>query len=886
MNKAIRPPKFATQFLRWFCAEELIEEVQGDLEEAYRFRRNKYGKLRADLWFISDVLKFFKPYAFEKHSRSKQFLPMFNNYVKVSVRNIGKRRGFAAINTIGLSIGTTAVMLVGLYIHHEANYDQSFPDSENIYRLVNKYRDQTYTCMKFSDYYGSGYETQLELTNHLKRYDGVEEACHFVPNLSAIGPASKWYIFADGREFVRDDFLFTNTGSAFQVIFPQDFLIGSPESAFSMFETVVLTESVAQLLYGEDWRYKNLLTKSIRIQDETFQVAGVVADLPGNIHFDFGILVHQKEIPSWAGYTYFKTIPGTSGEEILAKINADVELFYPGYTEDVLSKGIELVALQDIHFIDGMLYEIKTTANVQYLKIFAIVGCVILLIIWTNYANLSIATYAGRQKELGIRKVMGALSKDISLQVVVEALLLSILCFPFVLLLIYLLLPSMNELLGVDIAKAIILQPVTLLIFLGILVFTGLVSGVYPAIVFGSKSMIKLMEGKLNATKSGRFFSFRRVLLIGQFFMVVALMSLASTIGKQIQYIQEKPAGFVREGVVFFNVAGAEKFKAMQQLIESMPEVKAIGSGMVPGAEMYNQLTYKMRGTDEVFSDGTQLYTSLGSLKVLEIHSDALTQLSNQDSVFLINETAARKLAAVKGVEPNKLIGDVLITEPEWENEEFGNGIPHTIAGIIADFDYFSLKYESQSLLMEVHTSPGWVYNMLVRAETDNWVETISKIEEHYLAVEEKRPFELTFLDSYMEELYDKEVSAVKLASGLTLISVILSIMGLVGVVGFVTLTRKKEIGVRKVFGASTQSILGLIVKEYATMLVLATMLAVPASMYLGNQWLMDFAYRIAPSFWTVVLFGGITFAIVAFVVVAQSFKSANMNPSDTLRYE
>ena len=345
MSSLQLPPKLATRFLRWFCSEELIEEIEGDLEEAYQFRRKQHGKLKADIWFISDVIKFFKPYSFEKHSMSKQFLPMFKNYVKVSLRNISKRRGFSAINTIGLSIGITSVMLVGLYIHHELTYDQSFPDSDNIYRLVNKYRDQTYSCMKFNDYYGSSYETQLQLTNHLREYDGVGEACHFVPNMSAIGPASKWYVRADGREFVRDDFLFTNTGMAFQAIFPQDFLLGSPESAFATFETVVLSETVAKQLYGEEWRFFDLLSKDLKIQDETFKVAGVVADVPGNVHFDFGILVHQKEIPSWAGYTYFKTIPGVSGEEILAQVNRDVELFYPGYKEDVLSKGIEMVPL-------------------------------------------------------------------------------------------------------------------------------------------------------------------------------------------------------------------------------------------------------------------------------------------------------------------------------------------------------------------------------------------------------------------------------------------------------------------------------------------------------------------------------------------------------------
>lgn len=187
MKKKHNPPKFAVLFLRWFCSEALIEEIQGDLEEAYEYRRKEYGKFRADLWFISDVIKFFKPYSFEKYSGSKQYLPMLGNYVKVSFRNIVKRKVFSAINMAGLSIGLSAVMLVGFFIHHEITYDRSFPDHDRVFRLVNKYRDQTYTCMQFPNYFDSDYETQLRLINHLKTYDGVEEACHFIINMGAIG---------------------------------------------------------------------------------------------------------------------------------------------------------------------------------------------------------------------------------------------------------------------------------------------------------------------------------------------------------------------------------------------------------------------------------------------------------------------------------------------------------------------------------------------------------------------------------------------------------------------------------------------------------------------------------------------------------------------------
>lgn len=689
------------------------------------------------------------------------------------------------------------------------------------------------------------------------------------------------------REFVRDDFLFTNTGEEFQAIFPQKFLLGNEQIAFSEFQKVVLTESIAKTFYGENWMYNNLLEKEIEIGGENFRIGGVIEDVPGNTHFTFGMIIHQKEIPSWAGYTYFKTRDNTTGSSVVDQLNADVESVYPGYTEDILSKGIEIVPLTSIHFTGEMLYELKTIANAEYLFTFGIVGLVILLIIWTNYANLYIATYAGRQKELGIRKVMGARSRDVAFQVIVESLLLTIICFPFIWLILRWILPYFNELLDIIINPSILMQPIVLLLFVVILVATGLISGLYPAVVFGNKSMMKLFYGKLTSKKSRSIFQFRRVLLTIQFFMLVGLMSLAITIMQQMNYVQEKSLGYEKDGILFFDVRGVEKYNQIRSELEQLPEVVSIGNGIIPGADMYNQLTYTMKDTDEILSDGTHLYTSYGSMDVLGIQSDAFNLLDQgQDSVFLINQTAANKLAAIKGVLPNELIGETLIMEPEWENEEFGNGIHYTIAGIIEDFDYFSLKYESQSLLLEVRTNPEWVYNMLVRANSTDWINTVSKIEEVYLRVEKERPLDITFLDDHLNQLYLKERNAGRLASGLTIICVILSIMGLIGIVGFITLSRQKEIGVRKVFGASIGQLLIFISKEYLMMMFVATLLAIPVAIYLANQWLNSFAYRITPGFMVVILSGLITLTIVILVVVIQSYRSANMNPSDTLRYE
>ncbi len=887
MSKPINPPRWADRFLKWYCSDELLEEIQGDLHEAFRYRAQHFGISRARWMFIVDVLKFFKPYSFEKHSRSKQFLPMFDNYLKIAFRNIPKKKGFTALNLVGLSVGITTVLFVSIYLFHETTYDRVHPSSDQIFRLVNHHRDQMYCPMFFDDYYQSSYETQIKLVNKLRSYEEVDDAAHFVPSSSAIGGGDKYYLNVGERRLIVDDILYTNTGPSFQEIFPQKFLLGSPEYAFYRFDNVVLTEEMAIRVYGKDWREQDIIGTEIKISDESFLVGGVIENVQGNVHYTFDLIVHQERIPSWGAYTYIRLAKGSDIEKVVGRLNREVDQVYPGYTEDVLQNGIQYVKLHDIHITDGMLYELKAVANPAYLRTFGVIGIVILLIIWTNYTNLSIAMYAGRQKELGVRKVLGAQSLDISLQILVEAVLLTLLCLPLSWLMVYILLPQFSVLMELNIDQGVLFQPFTLVFFGGILLLTGIISSFYPALVFSRKSMISLFESKLSKPSNYRYLNFRNGLLMLQFFMLVGLISVTIVIQKQMDFVQSKELGFVKEGVLYFGLNGVEKYKQLRDQLSGIPEIMEMGTGEIPGQEMYNQLTYKMKDTDVTLSDGTHLYTSFDMLKTLQIQCEPCLELEKgKEQVFVINETAAKKLAAIKNITTTELIGETLVTEPEWENDEYGYGVHYKIAGIIDDFNYFSLKYQSQTLLLEVIREPSWVYNMAMKVRTDDWMGTLGSIEAAYNEVEKRRPFDPIFLEDHLNQLYSKEKNAGILASGLSAVAVILAVLGLVGVVGFITLKRQKEIGIRKVFGASVRDILVMINKEYTLIIAISTGVAIPVSMYFADSWLQSFAYRIDPDFWLVLIAGFCTLLLVVVVVVIQSYKSARINPSDSLRYE
>ncbi|WP_367391840.1 FtsX-like permease family protein [Lewinella sp. LCG006] len=879
------PPAWARRFLTWFCDEHLLEEIAGDLEEAYYHRCTKLGESRARQLYVADVFTFFKPYAFEKYSRAKQFLPMLDNYFKIALRNIFHRKGFTAINAVGLIVGMSAIILIGRYLHHEYTYDEAAAQADLTYRLVNKYRDQIYTCMSFPRFNESEGEEQLALLNHLKTYDQVAQACHFVPTNSDIGGGGQYFVRFDEEQLVTNNILFTNTGAAFQELFPQTFLLGTPGAAYSNFSTAVLTESLARRWFGEDWAVRRLLGKNLQIGEDNFVLAGVIADVPDNSHYTFEMLLHQQRIPSWAAYTYVQLKQPGQLAAVMTQLNQDVDLVYPGYSEDELSKGVEAVALKDIHFTEDMLYEIKPVANANYLSAFGWVGLIVLLIIWTNYTNLSVAMYADRQREIGMRKVLGAQANDISLQLLLEAVCLAFICLPLILMVVTFVVPYFDALMGVQIGIQSLFSITSLLTIAGLLLLTGLISGSYPALVYGRRSTMKLFGKDWQKVFGNRHFNFRNALITLQFFLVIGLLSMTFFIFQQMKFVETTDLGFESEGIIYFNIDGQEKLQQLQTVLEAMPEIVSTGAGGVPGSEMFNQSTYKLKDTEVVLADGTEQYISWGSLKTLGIDCASCAALeTGKDRVFVINQTAAEKLATIRNTTPEQLLGDILITEPEWENEQYGFGIPRTIDGIIEDYNFFSLKYPHQSLLLSVYREAPYAYEMLVKANTKDWPTTLQKIEKAYTAIETERPFEVNFLEDRLAKLYETETRSGKLLAILGMVAIVLALMGLSGVVAYLAYRRQKEIGIRKVLGASVRSILFRFHKEFSALLLVATILALPISLYLATLWLDSFAFRIQPHPLVIFAAGLITLVLVLIVISIQTRRAATRPPMEVLR--
>ena len=881
------PPKWADRFLSWFVSEELIEEIQGDLHEAYYHRVQKLGFPAARRAYCRDVFRFFRPYAFEKYSRLKQFSPMYRNYFKIAIRNIWRRKSFTLVNLTALSAGISAVLLIWLFLSHEWSYDQHVPQADRIFRINNQYREQTYSCMQFANFSTSSPEEQTRLVNYLKSFDGVAAAAHFVCSRSAISPQEQYFIQTTGKEIVVNNVLFTNTGADFQAIFPPEYLAGSLQQSLTGPGKMVLSEKIARQLWGEAWLEISLGNTSVAMGDRSYQLTGIVKNPPGNQHFSYDVMVSTDTMPSWGAYTYLKLQPDVDITGLTQQFNRSIDQVYPGYTQDELSKGITYTPLTRIHFETGALYELKPAADLVSLRAFAVIVLIILLVIWTNYANLAMAMYADRQREIGLRKVMGAVSWNISLQLIAEAVLLALLSLPLIVFLVWWTTPYFAGLMDIDMDPLEMWQPRVLLLLLSLLLLTGLFSGLYPALRYSRKAMIPMLKGTPQGGMIIRRLNFRSLTLTVQFTVVVGLLGLAFIIHRQMAFVQQRDLGFNREGILYFPVQTAADYNMVKSRLLDIPGVLAAGVGDVPGNELYNQSTYQLKGQNQVFSDGTEIYTTLDALQTLGIDCPPCKNISEgQSRLFLVNQKAAEQLSGNKMDSAALLTGQTLVLEPEWENEEYGNGIPHTISGILGNFQYFSMRYDHQPLFIHVIAAPRYISNLLVKIDMTraDWYKSLHAIEEVYRSLAPDRPFDAVFLEDRLDQLYQAEKRSGTLMNALSLLALVLAMLGLGAIASYIAFNRQKEMGIRKVLGASSLEVLLLLNKDFMLLTVVSVVLAAPFTLWFGNQWLNNFAFHITPGISHLLAAGLGTALVVAAVVSLRSLRTASQAPVESIK--
>lgn len=795
---------------------------------------------------------------------------MLLSYLKIAWRHLVRNRSYTLLNGLGLTLGLGTAALVLLFLHYETGYDTAFSDADRIYRFNQQYRTSWYSTIGFPGYRNETPEDQLLLPQSLSDLPEVAAAAEvfFQPDAE--------YVYSEGKRVVLDNFVVTNTGSALQEVFGFEFLTGDPGELAGP-GAALLTRPAAERLYGPG---VDPVGKLLRRDSTEFRVAGVIAPLPSNTHFGLSVLLTQPRIPHWGAYHYLKLAPHADPAAVTAQLSAAYRPVHPRRLEDPLHGGFRLQPLTDIHLYSDTLYEIQSPGNPLYLYLCGAIGILILLITGINYTNLTIALYTKRRTEIGVRKTVGAQRGQLLGQFLTESTLLSLLCLLPALGWVSFLLPAFNGVMGTDLELFTLgREPLLGGTLVGITLLTGVLAGMYPGLLLSGQRILRLFERLLSGGSRGGV-SVRQGLMLAQFVLMIALGSLAWLIYRQMSYVNNFALGFPSEEVLILNnidgLASVADYQRFRRELLADPAVAEIGYGYAPGRD-FNRVTYRLEDQEQVYDNANEIYCELSYLRVLgyDIDEQALFGPSPAPdaSRFFVNQETAEQL------ELENPVGRVLLREPE------DGGYPATIAGVLPNLNFFSLKQEVRPLFFEVQHSIGFVpESVLLRFETSQLPGLLQRLEATWRAAVPGEPFDYEFLDRRIAAAYTNEVRISRLSTGLSVMAFLLAALGLIGLTAFLTRARFREIGIRKVFGASPRQIIQLMSREFIILVLLATLLAVPFTVFVLRRYLREFAYAQSPAWWVFGAVGGGALLLAVVIVVWQSWWAAAGSPARGLR--
>ncbi len=876
MKKSRLSIKFLEFFLRNLIPFEDQENLSGDFREMFDRISDQKGKILGICWYIFQIFKLLPSY-FKNYSSWS--VTMIINYLKTALRNIKKYPTYSFINITGLAIGMACVILIFLFIQDEWSYDRFHEKAERIYRVVDSF-----------DVPG-GIERAFALTsapfapNLKKDFSEVEDSVRLLTRRHLVTNKDKKYF---------EDFLFYTDASVFS-IFTFPLVSGNPESALMEPNTIVISESTAFKYFGKE----NAMNKTLSINEQDYVVTGVMKDMPKNSHFYAQLFASMKTFEkdpqmqnnyfqSWARhefYTYLLLREDYSPEDLQAKLPAFIEKYAAKQIETILGGSLSsrLQPLKSIHLHSHLQMEISPNGDIKYVAIFSVIALFILLIACVNFINLSTARSVNRSKEVGLRKVVGASRYQIIQQFLGESLFFTLFAFILALTLIAISLPYFNSLTG----KEINLNSLTNFILLGgiglLLLFVGLISGSYPSLSISRYQPANVQKSKANF-RSGKSY-LRKGLVIFQFSISIILFISTAVVLEQLDFLRNRKLGFNKEHVVVVPIRSnsirenAESIKA--ELLQNPNIISGTITIGVPGGivagdaiQLVTDEGKKTLTTRMIYTDHD--YVKTMGMEIVEGRDFSKEMSTDLTEAFLINEAAVRELQLEKPLE----------TQLEWGGEDYDYGI-HKIGrviGVVKDFQFQSLRDAINPLIIHVWSENTFVFALRIRP--DDIPGTLAFIESKWEDLDPAHPFEYSFMDETFDRIYRSEEKIGKIFSIFSILAISIAALGLFGLALFMVEQRTKEIGVRKVLGASVGNIFALLSREFAILVLLANLFAWPTAYFLMHKWLENFAYRVNIGFWIFILAAVIAFVIALITISFQVMKAALTNPVASLRYE
>ncbi|MFD2571021.1 ABC transporter permease [Spirosoma soli] len=792
---------------------------------------------------------------------------MLQNYLKIAVRNLWRSPLFSVLNIGGLALGIGCCLLIALYVYDEWNYDRFHTNANNIYRVVEK---QTQA--------GEVYDVAVTpgpLAPTLKSD---------FPEVVNVGRLGKWSgIVKHGKQtFEENSLYFADNGLLKLFDFP--LLKGNPNTVLTGPDELVMTEAAAIKYFGADWqRNPNVLGTLLRLNNERdYKVTGILKNIPPNSHLQFDILLSFKNIElfdKW-GYqwnsnnyhTYVQLREGTVASAFNEKIKKHIQRYKPS-AETTLC----LQPLTDIYLRSKFAFNTDNwgkRSDIFYVKLFGAVGLIVLLIACINFINLSTARSMRRAREVGVRKTMGAYRWHLIFQFLGESLLIVMLAVLASQVLAQALMPVFNELSGKDLTLNYDAWPLWLSL-LTLTLLVSLVAGIYPAFLLSSFQPAKVFK-RVFSVPTGKVF--RQSLVIGQFALSVALIVCTLLIYRQLQYMQRKNLGFDKSQLLYVRMGGALKQKAAQFKEELLKQsgIEAAAATTATLVDVGNESNITWEGQqpkDEFLITQVNVdpdFLSTVGMKLVRGENFRKKTAADTNWTYLINETAARRMGYTNQSALNKRV-------------EFW-GMKGRIAGVIRDFHFRPLSVPIAPLILRY--APGDFFTMLVKTRPGQAQQAIQTISQLYTQYEKETPFKFGFIDQELDKQYRREQRTGQIVLYFSGFAILISCLGLFGLTAFTAEQRTKEIGVRKVLGASVVNIVGLLSKDFLKLVVIAIIIATPLAWYAMHEWLQSFAYKITIEWWVFVLAGLLAVGIALLTISFQSVKAALTNPVKSLRTE
>jgi len=795
---------------------------------------------------------------------------MLQNYLKIALRNLVKQKLYAFVNIFGLAIGLACVILILVYVRYELSFDRFHENADRIFRIVQR---QPGNVFLGSDHFAV---TPAPLASTLvDEYPEVTHATTITSNNALISHGDV-HFYEEGLK--ADAHLFE--------VFTFPMIHGIAETALVEPNTIVLTESLARKIFGDEDPMGQTL---IHQNQDAFTVTGVIEDVPDNAHFTFAFVtsirsdsnyLRNLEEGRWnnnSWFTYFLLEEGSDYQQVQAKMRAFTEKYLADDDDDPDELNQYYIQpMTDIHLRSHVNFEMGTNNDMKYIYLFSAIALIILLIACVNYMNLATARSITRAREVGMRKVVGAHRWQLIQQFIGESMLLAFLAMVLAMVLVFLLLPVFGSLVERDLSLGLVGGGTLLLGLLGIGLVVGFVAGSYPALFMAALRPVHVLKGSME--RRARRSRLQSLLVVGQYAISIMLVAGSLIIYQQLRYIQNKEIGYNRDHVVVLRIRDAdvrENQETIKSELQRHGNVTAVtftshlptriaSSTTVQGWEGSNEddeLSIYRTNVDYDFLDVFELKLADGRIFSPDFASDTIA--------FVINETAVRALGWREGEGVGKRFKD---------GDEEGS-----VIGVLKDFHMHSLHQPIQPLMLRM--DGNWFGYIAAKVRPDDLPQTLAFLEETMRRFT-PYPFEYEFLDETFDQLYKTEIKLGEAFGYFTLLALLIASLGLFGLAAFSAEQRTKEIGVRKVLGASVPAIVLLLSKEFTRLVVVAFVLAIPVAYLAMNRWLEDFAYRIDVS-WPVFLAAGLAALLVALLSVGyQAFKAARVNPVVSLRYE